>query len=68
MSGNNTNIMEIQAAQGLLLQAAKCLKKIEPDKSDPNVFSEQTIAKESALRWLEILIDGDFNKLQQVYE
>ena len=66
--GNNTNIVHVNAIQGLLDEVVKHLKELRPDKSDANIFSEQTIAKESALRWLEILVQGDIDKCKQAFE
>jgi len=68
MATNNENIMHVNAIQGLLSEVVKRLQKIEPDKSDANVFSEQTIAKENALEWLAIFQVDDIYKLQQVFE
>lgn len=69
MAGNNTNIVHVNAIQGLLSEVACHLKEIEPDdKSNSNVFSDQTIAKENAEEGLKVYQDCDIHKLQQVFE
>ncbi len=68
MAGNNTNIVHVNAIQGLLAEVAKHLKEIEPDKSNGNVFSDQTVAKENALDGLHIYQEVDIHKLQKVFE
>ena len=67
-NGNNTNIVHVNAIQGLLNEAGKHLKALEPDDSNVSKFSEQTIAKENAIDGLAMLQDCDIHKLQQVFE
>ena len=67
-NGNNTNIMHVNAIQGLLSQAAEHLKALEPDDSNVSKFSEQVIAKENAIDGLVMLQTVDIHKLQQEYE
>jgi hypothetical protein len=68
MAGNNTNIVHVNAIQGLLSEAVKHLKEIAPDKSNAQKFSDQTIAKENAIDGLNIFQRCDVHKLQQVFE
>ena len=73
MAGNNTNIMHVNASQGLLSEVARRLNLIEPDKllpdmSNANSFSDQTIAKEEAIEGLKVYEECDIHKLQQAYE
>ena len=58
--GNNTNIVHVNAIQGLLSEVGKHLKAIEPDES--NV--EQVIAKECAEDGLNTFIDCDIRRLK----
>ena len=67
-NGNNTNIVHVNAIQGLLSEVVKHLKALEPDDSNVNRFSEQTIAKENAIDGLVMLQTVDIHKLQQEYE
>ena len=67
-NGNNTNIMHVNAIQGLLNEAGKHLKALEPDDSNVNKFSEQVIAKENAIDGLAMLQTVDIHNLQQEYE
>ena len=68
MDGNNTNIMQVNAIQGLASEIVKRLKQLEPDKGNVNKFSDQTIAKENAEEWMQQFQVVDLHKLQQVYE
>lgn len=68
MAGNNTNIVHVNAIQGLLDEIIKRLKKLELDKDRAIKFSDQTIAKENALDWLKTFQEQDLHKLQQVFE
>jgi len=66
--GNNTNIMHVNAIQGLLSEVANHMNLLEPDETNVSKFSEQTIAKENAIAGLNMLQDCDVHKLQQEYE
>jgi len=68
LAGNNTNIVHVNAIQGLLAEIGKHLKEIVPDKDSAIKFSDQTIAKENALDGLKIFQNCDVHKLQQVFE
>ena len=68
MAGNNTNIMHVNAIQGLLSEVARRLNLIEPDQSNASKFSDQTIAKEEAIEGLKEYEEGPIHKLQQVFE